>query len=312
MDGNFCGAVSVFRYDGAAWASSDDLTNPAGMSAEFFGNALSLDGTSLVVGATGAGSPKGAVYLFEAAGSQWTQEAVIARESGPESIGFAYSLALQGDTLAVGAISDGCPSTGSSCGSVFIYRRNGQTWENIQKISASDGASLDDFGASVALSGDALLVGAPGVDCSDGSSACGAVYVYTFDGLAWGSETKIASQTSQHGDQFGSSVAIQGNWMLIGAPGPLLFASTAGYAHLYRYENGQWIFEAKLEGVSSDVGSNFGNSVAISGRTAVIGAPFAFGPPEYSGLAYTFDLLPCAEIPAASGVYLALLAVLLV
>jgi hypothetical protein len=149
------------------------------------------------------------------------------------------------------------------------------TFQQLAKLTASDGAGGDALGSAVAISGDTVVAGAP--FASPGSSSQqGAAYVFTKPGGGWASETQAAKLTSGGGgptDLFGFSVAIDGDTVVAGAPNTL-FAQ--GGAYVFLKPLGGWADEsqnAKLTASDAANGDNLGYSVAISGDTVVAGAP---------------------------------------
>lgn len=154
-----------------------------------------------------------------------------------------------------------------------------------QKLLPSDGAAGDQFGRSVAISGETILVGAALADAGFANS--GAVYVFVHDHvLGFVEEAKLVPDDPAIGDQFGYSVAISGDTAIIGAPFADTAATDAGAAYVFVRSGTTWTQEAKLTGSTIGLGSAFGRSVAISGETTLVGAP-ATGT-GVAGSAYVF------------------------
>jgi len=145
------------------------------------------------------------------------------------------------------------------------------------KLTASDAAVNDLFGASVSVSGDVTVVGAPLDDCAAGDF-CGAAYVYRFNPGApgqWVQEAKLTASDAAEGDLFSGSVAISGNVAVVGA---LYHDCTAGpdcgAAYVYRFNGSAWLEEQRVTASDAGAGDHFGQSVSVSGDVAVVGAPF--------------------------------------
>ncbi len=151
------------------------------------------------------------------------------------------------------------------------------------KLLASDGASDDQFGWSVAVDGDTVVVGAYRDD--DNGNASGSAYVYRFDGTDW-IETKLLASDGAGNDNFGSGVAVDGDTVVVGSPGD---DDYSGSAYVYRFDGTDWI-ETKL--IASDWANSdrFGISVAVDGDTVVVGAYGDDDNGSYSGSAYVYDL----------------------
>lgn len=204
------------------------------------------------------------------------------------------SVSISGDIALVAATFDG--DNGADSGSAYVFRDNGSAWIEEAKLLPSDGASGDQFGRAVSVSGDIALVGAPNDD--DNGSVSGSAYVFRYEGSAWIEEAKLLPSDGALGDQFGYSVSISGDTALVGAR---YDDDTSGSAYAFRYDGSAWIEEAKL--LPSDAGSVFGESVSISGHTALVGSPF--DSPNLSGSAYVF-IVPAPQLLPSLG-YAALL-----
>ncbi len=151
-----------------------------------------------------------------------------------------------------------------------------------QKFVASDGAEFDAFGSSASLSGNTLVVGSPGADN-------GAVYVFAHNGVAWVETDKLEAAGLSLFDRFGSAVALEGNLLLVGAPGDDQLGTDAGAVYPYERVGGVWVEGAKLVSSDGAARDDFGKHVALSGDTAVIGAPRADALGHNAGAAYVFE-----------------------
>jgi hypothetical protein len=156
-------------------------------------------------------------------------ETKLLPSDGASSDYFGYSVAIDGNLALVGAYGDDDNGTGS--GSAYIYRFDGSSWQEEAKLLASDGASYDWFGNSVAIDGNLALVGAPGDD--DNGWDSGSAYIYRFDGSSWQEETKLLPSDGASSDYFGWSVAIDGNLALVGAYRDDDNGSNSGSAYMY-------------------------------------------------------------------------------
>ena len=158
-----------------------------GAAADQFGVSVALDGDTALVGASlanvGANGDQGAAYVFIRTGSGWTEQARLTAADGASGDHFGTAVAVEGDTAIVGAsLANG--SSGTDQGAAYVFSRSGTAWTQQDKLTADDGAEWDQFGISVALSGDTALVGANFVDIG-GNEAEGAAYVFTRSGAAW-------------------------------------------------------------------------------------------------------------------------------
>jgi hypothetical protein len=189
-----------------------------------------------------------------------------------------WSVAVDGDVTVVGAPGDG--EQGFAAGSAYVYGHNGAAWVEEAMLVDPDGAPYDNFGSSVAVSGDAVLVGSPGDDPG------GSAFVFRFDGKSWTQEAHLLASDGEVGDAFGHSVSIDGQSVVIGDPSNNNGNGVnAGAAYVYRFGCPPWLEVAKLlasDGASQD---NFGDDVAISGNAAILGAD---NDDDLRGSAYVF------------------------
>ena len=199
---------------------------------------------------------------------------------------FGFGVALDGEFAAVGSRGAGRHGENDH-GTVYVYRRAAETWTFFEELHASDGEPHDQFGQTMAMRGDLLLIGAPGED--SGAKNGGAAYVFRFDGSRWVEEAKLLAPDAAEEDQFGLSVAIEGGIAVVGAPFDDEGADKTGAAFVYRYIAGTWTFEKKLiAGDSSPAPDQLGQSVAVAGDAVFAGAPLDNGPAFDSGAVYVF------------------------
>jgi hypothetical protein len=280
------GAAYVFTRSGAVWSQQQKLVADNGAGNDFFGFAVALGGDTAAIGAYGkdvSGNPdRGAAYIFTRTGGAWSQQQILTAADGAANDYFGSSLALSGDTLAVGAYSDSI-GLNTDQGSVYVFARANGTWSQQQKLTANDGAANDHFGRAVAASGDVIVIGAEDDDLGT-QSGQGSVYVFARSGATWGQYAKLTVEEGAANDLFGHAVAIRGDLVLAGAPANQVGQNAqqgAVYTFTVAADFGFSILSAS-DGVSGD---SFGHSVAISGTTAVVGAR-AVG--DLDGAVYVF------------------------
>lgn len=287
---------------------------------DFFGSAIAVEGDIFVVGALGeAGGPgdplwhAGAVYVFErdqGGAGNWGQVVKLTAGDAGFMDEFGHAVAVSGDTIAVGAPyengGDGNPL--SDAGAVYIFERDQGgpgNWGQVTKVMAGDPGVEDDFGRAVSLSGDTLVVGAPGEDGGPGDpmSYVGAVYVFERNQGGpdnWGQVTKLVPSDAQTDDGFGNGVAVSGDTLVAGSPteggGPGDPLPWAGAAYVFERNQGgagNWGEVAKLTASDAQSFDHFGWALAVEGDTIVVGAPFEEGGPGdpmfVAGAAYVFE-----------------------
>jgi len=231
------------------------------------GAAVAWNGERAVIG-----SPGGtfiAAYRFEAGRLKRTSEFGTANDSS--SSRFGESLALDGDTLVVGAPLDD-HSNLTDAGSVFVFQRDQQTgqWVETQKLIAPSPENGDEFGSALAIDGDWILVGADR-DNDNGMNNSGSIYFFIRQDGTWVFGQQRFASDQEAGALFGFSVALEGDWAVIGAPG--MTKSDRGKAYFFRNNSGSW---TEVQGFAGTVNDGWlGRSVAINGEWAFGGAPFA-------------------------------------
>jgi hypothetical protein len=291
------GAAYVFVRSGTTWTQQAKLTATDGVSQDQLGASVALDGDTALVGTVNRsdnGDHAGAAYAFVRSGTTWTQEAKLLAADGAAFDQFGISVAVSSDTALVGAFGD--DDAGEHSGSAYVFVRGGATWTQQAKLTAADGAAFDEFGISVALSGDTALVGAPLTD--ENATDSGAAYVFARGGTSWTQQAKLTATDGASSDEFGASVALSGNTALVGAPDNSERGAASGSAYVFARSSTSWTQEAKLTATDGAAIDFSATSVALSGNTALMGAPGHDDLGSSSGSAYTFTL---AAAPGDNG-----------
>ncbi|MCH8153639.1 MAG: FG-GAP repeat protein [Planctomycetes bacterium] len=272
------GSVYVFRYDPqrSQWIEAQQLLVPDGL-----GSAVCVEGDVALIGAASdddAGQGSGAAYIFRLnkQTGRWEQEARLNASDAAAWDLFGSSVSISGDVALIGAPFDDDVPNDSGSAYVFVKPEGG--WVDMTetgKLTASDPAGFDMFGFSVSISGDIAVMGAWGDN--DAGSGSGSAYVFEKPDGGWVDMTETAKLTASDaaaGDVFGFSVSISGNVALIGAHGNDDGETASGSAYVFRLNQltGLWEEQAKVTASEGGPYDQFGNSVAISGDMAVIGA----------------------------------------
>ena len=341
------GAVYVFTRSGSTWNQRAYIKASNTGAEDDFGSWVALSGNTLAVGArhedsysagvnpsttiTGGANPQGdnsfrgtdsgAVYVFTRSGTDnttWAQQAYIKASNTDREDSFGRPIALSGDTLAVGA-TDEDNGTGTygkqsdntliNSGAVYIFTRSAGTWSQEQYLKASNPGRDDRFGGSLALSDGTLAVGAAGEDSGskgvdgdqgdnittgkDSGKDSGAVYIFTRSGTTWNHRAYIKASNAGGGidnsgrflgDQFGYSLALSGDTLVVGAPFEWSNAKNvngdqkdnsmlgSGAVYLFTRSGGSWSQKAYIKASNPDGGDGFGASAALAGNTLAVGA----------------------------------------
>lgn len=259
-----------------------------GASNDNFGTDVDIDGDLMVVGAhkkNAGGLPDaGEVYVYRRVSGQWTLEQNLIADDAAISDQFGTSVSIFGDKIAVGSPNNS--EAAFNGGAVYIYKFDNGTWVEEEKILAGDANDSDNFGFSVSLDNDRVLIGCP--NNNGGSPNIGGAYVYDFDGNNWIFTQKLVSTFSEFGgESLGYDVALEGDVAVLGSPLDDDAGTDSGTGFIYRFNGTNWIFEQKL--VASDGGNShsFSFSVDIDGIKVIVGA-YGSGNSS-SGACYIFE-----------------------
>lgn len=265
-------------------------SNPG--NTDFFGYSVALDGDTLVVGAlaedsaaTGVGgnqndesaSDSGAAYVFVRSGNIWTQQAYLKASNTESEDYFGISVAIDGDTVVVGAYGEASVATGVGgnqannsapfAGAAYVFVRSGTTWTQQAYLKASNTEEYDLFGNDVAIEADLIVVGAPGED--GGGGGLGAAYTFTRSGTVWSAPTYLKPTAAVGTAAFGRSLALDAGTLVVGAPGE----QNTGAAYVFVRSGNAFVQQGYLRAPQPGAADRFGTSVDIYGNTVVAGAP---------------------------------------
>lgn len=279
----------------AAFAQQGKLTASDGATGNFLGFNVAINGDTAIAGAPRHvvnGNPnRGAAYVYVRNGTTWAQQQKLISTDGAANDQFGYSVAVFGDTAAVGMLNDQDLLGTRSRGFVYIFQRSGTTWSQTQVLTPSDHAAGDTFGLSLAFENDTLLIGAR--NKTNGSTQfVGAAYVFTRPaaGGSFTQQAKLSPGDIVLGEFFGNSVGLSGDSAIVGAVGLAGFSNPNGKAYVFTRSGSSWTLQQKLVAADAASGDAFGFSVAISGDTAIAGAVRKVtGPNVASGAAYVFQ-----------------------
>ena len=292
------GAAYVYVRSSGTWSMQAELTAGDAAASDHFGWSVSVSGDTAVIGAVGKNDGTGAAYVFVRSGTTWSQQAKLTAGDAAAGDSFGWSVAFSAyDGMAV----IGASGKNTGTGAAYVFARSGTAWAQQIKLTASDGTALDHFGCAVALEAysETVVVGADGAAVA-GKSNAGAAYVFVpLGGGGWGQVSRLTGGAGLAGEQFGTSVAISGSILIVGAPHRT--AATSGSAYVFTSFSGSWQVNQKLTAGDASAGDDYGASVAVDGWTAVVGAPGkSTGAGLYAGAAYVYMLDATPPVTAAS------------
>ncbi len=246
----------------------------------------------------------GAAYVFVRSGTNWVQQAYLKASNTGAGDLFGYPVAVSGDTVVVGAQGESSSATGvngsqsdnsaADSGAAYVFVRSGTNWIQQAYLKASNTGASDLFGSALAVSGDTVVVGAQGEaskatgvngNQSDNSvTGSGAAYVFVRSGSSWSQEAYLKASNTGAFDYFGSGVAVSGNTVVVGAYGEDSkatgingnqsdnTATSSGAAYVFARNGTVWSQQAYLKASNPEALDAFGDPVAVSGDTIIVGA----------------------------------------
>jgi len=269
------GTAYVFRRDGDTWPREQQLIADDATSLDRFGAAVSISGDYAAVGARFHGEPgdvPGAAYVFKRTGTVWTQHGFVVAEGGFNGDLFGDSVAMQYPYVLAGA-----PGKSAGGGAAYLFVFSAQGWIQLTQLDSSGASQFAGFGTSVAMTTRHAVVGAPQDKntCPDVNpmTACGGAYVYLRNGPQWSHMATLIPADTYEGQRLGTSVAIDGNTIVVGAENDNQAAGTAGgAAYVFEQVGGAWIERARLTATDASSGDRFGAGATVDGEYILVGA----------------------------------------
>jgi len=262
------GIAYVYQRQGDSWQLQAELVNPNTSSNDKFASTLSISENYIAVGSQGfSASHVGVVYIFKNTETGWVEDITITPVSTFKSANFGTSLMLSGEYLIIGDDDHGRAHEGSA----YIYKQEEGIWNKQASLKGGDITKSANFATSVAISKDYAVIGAKSENnpLVKKHKKSGAVYVYKRTGKLWNSQTKLLASDAQQGGNFGSSVAISGDYLLIGAEN---HNSAKGATYLFQNINDVWTEVFKFEANDAKQQDSFGHAIAIAQDYIVVGA----------------------------------------
>jgi membrane-bound inhibitor of C-type lysozyme len=289
--------VCVYTREAANWTKEQCLSeeDEAPNSDDGYG-VIAVSGNTLVVGAAfdvTNGVIGGAVYVYVRDGHTWSLQQKLFASDRANFDQFGIAVDIVGDTIVVGAHGDN--DEGFQTGAVYVFRRNGTTWTEEQKLKASDAAPDTAFGVSVALSGQTVAIGAPGE--SSGALSSGAVYVFVNDGTSWQQQGKIKANNVMMNQQLGLSVSVSGDTIVAAAPGELIGEPAGdlnnvlskGAVYIFQRTGTSWDHQKRFFERDRNRTGGFAVRAAIDGDTIIVGDPTYDAGARFTGAVYVFE-----------------------
>ena len=278
--GDDTGSAYIFHRTGTTWSQQQKIDGPWGSVDQQFGCSVSIDGDYALIGAYQDDVYVGSAYVYHRSGTTWSLQQKLIPSVGYMGDYFGWSVSINGDYALIGALHDNYTLIGAA----YIFHRNGTTWTQQQKLTASDGAASDNFANSVSLDGEYALIGASGDD--DLGANSGSAYLFKRTGTVWTEHTKLHALDGFEYDEFGISVSISQDKALIGAWDDDDFGYSSGSAYIFYRTGETWSHLVKLVPNDGAAYDRFGYSVCISGNYKLVGA---YADDDNTGSVYLFN-----------------------
>ncbi len=257
------GAVLVYEYSGLSWQQLDRLLSADADNYDNFGASVSVSGTRILVGAplheSNGVTNSGAAYIFEREDGVWVQVAKLKAADSQAAAVFGTSVALDGDTAIIGA--HGRNLVGYASGAAYVFERIEGVWVQTQILSGSDHQAGDWLGRGVAIQGDWIVAGGPGIGGPAVNS--GGAYVYARTSTGWQESGLLIPPGGGAQDNAGWQVSVNGNRVAVGAHTDNTFGTASGAVHVFAFESGAWLPWTKLTAPGATVLTKLGISIAL-------------------------------------------------
>jgi hypothetical protein len=269
------------------------IVSPSPETEDNFGRALAVQGDLLVVTARKedqSANDVGSAYVYQYEGGEWVYRTKLTAGDATPGAYFGQSVAIQGEFMVIGARN----ADPQGAGGFYLFRGSGSDWMEIAKVTPPNGKKNDQYGFSIALSGDTVVVGARRMDQSNTVTDTGAAFVYSLKKGFPELVTRLTANDAMPSDEFGQSVAIAGDVIAVGAWKDDVDDENTnlGSIYLFRQKGGTWIQTGKIMASDGVKGDEFGYSLSAFGNRMVTGAHKADFVSKDGGAAYVFPLKP--------------------
>lgn len=282
VKGTDAGQFYVFRYNSSThvWNQEQKLLTSVGAANDHLGAAVAISGNAILVGApqadTAAGTDAGVATVFRYQNSivKWVEEATLLDPDGYYSDYAGSCVAIDGGTAIVGSPASDEGGT-YDAGSVGVWTVSGTTWTQVQEVRPTTSQSYAQFGLSVCLYGDCLVVGAPYEDESVSLYDTGAVYSFRLVAGAFAQEARLTAATPTNYTYFGNDIAVRDGLLVAGFPNDTVNGKgAAGSAYLFRRakKGGAWVADQMLGASDAAASDRFGVRVGLNDREILVAA----------------------------------------
>ena len=285
--GTNAGAAMIFTRSGSKWTQQAKLIGTDTGPGDLLGKSVGISGDTVVLGAVGnesSGTDSGSAYVFVRNNGAWSQQAKLVANDAGAGDKFGHSVAIDGDTIIVGAPSD--TPHGVDSGAAYVFTRTNQTWTQQAKLTGTVLAVNSMFGWAVAIDDDTVAVGSLNNE-SKGTGA-GIAHVFIRTGGAWTEQANLTASDTMANHNFGRSLSLSENTLAVGAPGHNSKGENTGAAYVFLRNKNEWTEQAKLTASDGHTTSNFGWSITADRDTVAVGATGNLAKGLDSGAVYAY------------------------
>tara|TARA_R110002111_G_scaffold144910_2_gene211248 strand:+ start:60150 stop:84038 length:23889 start_codon:yes stop_codon:yes gene_type:complete len=287
------GSLYVFSRTGTTWSFQQELSVPETIDNDYFGNVIAIEGDTIVVGVPSTDNFTGAVNVFNRVNGVWSKSTTLVAEDADENDFFGNAVDIENATIVIGARHDS--ETIPQSGAVYVFSLENGLWSQTQKLKDSTPGYRREFGVSISLEGNDLLIGSS--SNHDLSYSSGKADLYTFDpeNNLWNHSQTLTASDAAHNSQFGIDVLIKEDLILIGAvydPASNNFdpysSHTYSAVYVFEKENLNWVEQQKLDPAQSVKGDSFGREFDLSNGSIFVSSNLDDDGFENSGSVYVF------------------------
>jgi hypothetical protein len=289
--GKDSGAVISFVRQSNNWQQKQIITAPDAKPSDAFGQSIALTENYLVIGAPrndALGEDSGAAYIYKRENDFWHYQTKITANDSKKGDLFGISVAIDGNTILVGA--DLHDEKAENAGAVYVYVLDRGVWQQEAKLIASDAGKTDIFGVRVALSDNTALISARRDDIDGVGVDAGSAYIFERKGRTWTQKAKLITPDGMADDRFGRGVALSADRAIISAMNHDSNGLDTGAIYVYERESNDWQYKSKITAKVSSPNDKFGWNVGLSDSIAVIATPNYNGNGENSGAVFIQEL----------------------
>lgn len=295
LAGSDSGAAYIFEQRGGQWEQLNSLVAQDAKAGDMFGSVVAVHGQTAVVGAYGVNLGQGAAYVFTWSDGSWLQQAKLQPPDISRGDKFGGSVSVNGDTIVVGAHEHDV--SGTNTGTAYVFIRQGNRWVQQAKLLADDAAIGDQFGGSVSVNRDTIVVGAWLDD--NAVPDTGSAYIFIRNGKTWSKQAKIVAADASIGDHLGQTVALVDNTVILGAPGDdippdpkdIESGPTFDVGAIYTYTRVGlfWTFRSKRMSSDASAYDQFGSAIGLNNETIIVGVRGEDSAGNDAGAAYIYN-----------------------